>query len=155
MPNQKYSQVNTLLVQNKLHWATDAISAMLFTGATFDAAQKKVSELGVRPVATVPIMGRTVGEGGEALGYPATFDKVDPDTVYQVIVGLDDGLHDLLLLAFIDNNDREGLDEQGQPVDTTLTVKRQGSLIIRPVEESTIDGQSVVLPPTMGVWMRL
>jgi hypothetical protein len=155
MSNQKYSQVNTLLVQNKLQWATGAISAMLFTNATFDAAQKRVSELGVRPVATVPIMGRTVGEDGAALGYPATFDKVQPDTIYQVIVVLDDGPHDPLLLAFIDTNNRD--ESQNEPDDQTLSVARQGSLIIRPVEESTtvVDGNTMTLPPTMGVWMRL
>jgi hypothetical protein len=142
MPNQKYSQVTDLLVQGKLRWTTDAISALLFTDATFDANNTKVSDLGVRPVSTVPIMGRSLGQGGAALGYPATFNQADPEDEYQVIVAKDDGLHDLLLLAFIDvNND-------GNP----LTVVRPGSLIVRPVEAGTplVDGQ-----PTTGVWMRL
>lgn len=147
MSNQKYSQVTDLLVQGRLRWATDAISAMLYSGATFDAAAKRASELGVRPIVTVPILGRTVGEGGAALGFPATFQQASPDIDYQVVVGLDDGTHDLLLLAFIDANE----------ADETLTVQRPGSLIVRPVEAVTvvIDSKSVSLPPTMGMWMRL
>jgi hypothetical protein len=150
MPNSNYAQVSSLLAQGKLHWQTDAISAALLTGATFDASHKVISEAGGSVVGTAPITGRALGDDGSALGQPVIFANADAGTVYQLVLIQSNGVGEPLLLAWID----ETIQEEDE--NTDITVAQDGTLIIRPVEyDSTPAPDGSVLPPQVGVWMNL
>jgi len=145
MSNSNYAQVSTLLAQGKLHWQTDNISALLLTGASFDAADTTVADVGGTSVGGGPVMGRALVEN-KALGQPVFFSEVTADSEYQVILVQNTGPNTANVLAFIDEN------FDGDPI----TVDRDGTLVVRPVEfdpEEAPDG--TVIPPQVGVWMTL
>ena len=91
MANSKYAQVPAMAASGQLNWSRDRVLAFLYTGATFSAAHTRLSEVSGAQVAVSEIGGRYVGEGGEAVGMPATFDRVAKETNYQVIVAVDHG----------------------------------------------------------------
>lgn len=139
MANAKYSQVVDLLAAGKLNWATNNIQAGLLEGATFNAAQRKLSEVG-QPVARVPIQGRSVS-GNAFLGYAAAFPRVAAGE-YQVVVMQDTG-SDPNLLAWYDTDEGAG----------PLTIENEGTLVLRPVvvpDDLPPDSTS-----TVRVWMRI
>jgi hypothetical protein len=146
MPNSNYTQVMDLYNQGKLNWVSGEIRALLYLGLTQNLAHQRVSNLGSSPIAAASVTGRSITIDGKALGLPATFQRVDAATGYQVVVVLDDGRGDPLLLTFIEEN------MTGNP----LAVSHSGSLIVRPVEPAPdpLPGESA-LPPTVGVWMAL
>lgn len=146
MPNQNYAQVMDLYNQGKLNWVGGSIMAVLYTGLVQNPADHRISDLHAPPLAIADINGRSMTIDGKALGLPATFQRVGVGGAYQVVVVLDDGPHDPLLLSFIDT-DMGG---------NSLTVLRPGSLMVRPIEAApppTVG--SSALPPTVGVWMAL
>ena len=139
--NQNYEQTAELFAQGKLSWETDAIVAILYTGAVFDPVNKVTADLTGQRKAVQRVDGRYFLDG-LAMGLPAAFQKVPAATPFQVVVCQDIGNNNPNLLAFIDAN------ADGSPI----TVQRPGTLIIRPVLPSI---EVPDRPPTIGVWMRL
>lgn len=140
MANSKYAQVIDLLAAGKLNWATQNIQAALMEGASFNGAQKKLSEVG-QPVAREPIQGRSVAAGGAFLGYAVAFPRVAAGE-YQVVVVQDNGT-DPNLLAWYDTDETDG----------PLTTENEGTLVIRPVvvpDDLPPDAAS-----TIRVWMKV
>jgi hypothetical protein len=145
MSNSNYAQVSSLLAQGKLNWATDNISMARLVGGTFNAAHKLLSEVGGTLAGTALINGRALVENN-ALGQPVVFPESVADTEYQMVIVQMTGPTTSNLLAWIDEN------EAGDPI----TVERDGSLIVRPVEfDSTAAPDGTVLPPQVGAWMKL
>ena len=146
MSNQNYAHVNDLLAAGQLNWVSDSILALLVSDAAFDVADTRLSDVGARLRSSAPIQGRWLGEGGMAMGLPATFNQVAADQEYQVIVAKDDGGGNPLVLSFI-NEDTEG---------TPISVQRGGSLIVRPTQENLpVPPETMEPPPTTGFWMKL
>lgn len=145
MPNSNYAQVATLVAQGKLHWETDAISAALVTGATFNANHTKLAEVAGSRVGMATILGRSVTDDDEALGQPVVYPTARKSTNYQVIIVQRINASDALVLAWIDEN------QDGDPI----TIARDGTLIVRPVQTDIVPPDGVVLPPQVGVWMKL
>ena len=143
MANSKYSQVVDLLAAGKFNWQIHSILGVLKDGATFDASQKKLSELGGTEVARTEIQGRAVLEGGACVGYPAFFNVVPGDTDYQMVLVQDRGDGDPNLIAWFDTN------EADQP----LRLDNTGTLVVRPGEpdDPLPDGVST----STRLWMRL
>lgn len=148
MSNKNYAQVTDLLAQGKLRWELDMIQAMLVTGAQYHSEHKNFSELKVPLLGQAPIQGRWLGQGGMAMGLPASF-RAESDKEYQVLVVKDIGMGDPLVLSFIDQ------DGDGK----SIGVKRSGTLIVRPYYDLNV--QPLINPPlsepppTVGVWMVL
>lgn len=146
MPNSNYAQVATLLAQGKLRWELDNISTILLTGATFNASHTKIDQVGGTNAGQAVIFGRTLADNGYALGQPVVFPTAQKDINYQVVIVQLIGPTDALVLAWIDEN------EEGDPI----TVERDGTLIVRPVQtDDIVPEDGVVLPPQVGVWMKL
>lgn len=143
MTNQNYSQVTDLVVSNQLDWVRDSIVALLVQGTIFDTDDTRLSQVG-RALSSSPIQGRSL-DGVMAMGLPATFGLVAPNEAYQVLVAKDDGRHDPLVLAFMDE------DMNGNPI----TVLRGGTLIIRPTQDNLPTPPDPAPPPTSGFWMKL
>ena len=142
MANEKYSQVTDLLAQGRLNWEGHNIEACLVEGATFDEGHRRLSEIGVPPVAKALIQGRTVAPGGECLGYSVFFPLAEVDVTYQVVVTQDIGNGDPNLLVWYDTA------EDGGP----LEMENVGTLVIRPQVPAAIpDGVST----ESRVWMRV
>lgn len=146
MSNQNYDQVTDLVAQGSLHWDTDQIVALLVTGAAFDGAHLRLSDVGASYVTSAPIQGRWIGEGGMAMGLPAAFQKVLSEQEYQVLVAQDDGRGNPVLLSFM-NEDTDG---------NVIAVQRTGTLIVRPSQENLpTPPETVTPPPTTGFWLKL
>lgn len=145
MTNQNYAQVTDLVASQQLNWVTDSIVALLTKNAPFDTDNQRLSDTGVRALASTTIQGRWLDSGGMAMGLPATFGLVAASEVYQVIVAQDDGRNDPRLLAYM-NEDMDG---------NPLTVLRGGTLIIRPTQENLPTPPDPAPPPTSGFWMKL
>jgi hypothetical protein len=144
MTNQNYAQVMDLLATGTLHWDTDSIIALLVTGASFDATNKRFSDLGASLVTRAPIQGRWIAEGGLAMGLPAAFSMVAPGTPFQVVVAQDNGSADPVLLSYLDEN------ADGDPIE----VQRGGTLVVRPSQENLpTPPDTMTPPPTTGLWM--
>ena len=141
MANSKYSQVADLLAAGKLRWDSDLIEARLLTGATFDAADKVLSDVG-QSLQTWTIQGRWVAPGGNLMGQPAYFQNADGETTYQVVIVQNDGMGDPALLAWYDTS--EG--------DEPIHLENAGTLIIRPVLlENPPEGS----PEAARLWMKV
>lgn len=138
MPNQKYDNLTELLEAKTLNWNTDVIEGILVTGATFDPAHVRFSELGTPSKLRSPIPGRSVSPDGDLLGWPVSFHRVQKDIVFQLVVVKNDGSNNPLVLAFY------GADEGDDP----LTLKYTGTLIVRPLIVEDPD------PPVLGVWVQ-
>lgn len=143
MANSKYIQVIDLVASGQLNWQGSLIFGCLTTGATFNAAHKTFSQLGVGTRATTQIQGRALAPGGMCLGYPAFFNTVEGGIDYQVILVQDPGGGDLNLLAFYDS------DETGGP----LRIDHTGTLVVRPVVGPEPFPEGV--PTDSRLWMRL
>ena len=138
MANAKYAQVPAMAASGQLNWSRDHVVAFLYQGATFSAAHSRLNQVGGTQVGVSEIAGRYVGQGGEAVGLPATFYAVPKDTNYQVLVAVDQGMGvSPGLVAFYD------VDADAAPLRTT----NNGSFILRPV--TFVDGE----PPSIGTWM--
>jgi hypothetical protein len=142
MANQNYDQLAELVASGKLNWTGDLITAFLGEGVVFNAADTKLSALGVSfpPSRRAIITGRTMS-GRNALGAAVIFNDVGAQIDFQVLVTQDDGAGDANLLAFLD------VDNEAQP----LSVENPGSLIVRPV---ALDPENPEAPPTTGVWLQ-
>lgn len=139
MANQKYDNLMPLMATGGLNWSTDPIKAYLQSGATFHAADTKLSQTGGTLVTYVPVSGRQVDPVG-FLGNPVSFNGVPRETEHQVLIAKDTGPgSDPLLLAFYDE------DDAGDP----LVLQNNGTLIVRPV---LVAGGE---PPTLGVWVKI
>jgi len=137
MANSKYGQVSAMTASGQLNWSRDHVIACLYTGATFNTAQTRLSEVAGSQVAVSEIGGRYVGTGGEAVGMPATFPRVAANTDYQVIVVVDQGGgYSPGLIAYYDVDSAGG----------TLRSVSNGDLILRPV--TYVDGN----PENIGTW---
>jgi hypothetical protein len=137
MANSKYAQVAAMAASGQLNWNRDSILAYLYKGATFNAAHNRLSSVGGTQVAVSTIDSRYVGDGGEAVGMPATFDRVEKETDYQVFVAVDNGGGvSPALIAFYDRDDTNG----------TLRTINNGTFVLRPT--TFVDGQ----PPSIGTW---
>lgn len=146
MTNQNYAQVTDLLTAGTLRWDTDSILALLVSGASFDASNKLLADLGVAVITRAPIQGRWIGEGGFAMGLPAAFQKVAAGTIFQVIVAQDNGTANPVLLSYMDETTEGG----------DITVQRGGALIIRPSQDNPPQPpDNLIPPPTTGLWMKL
>ena len=77
MSNQKYAQFMTLLAAGRFNWQTDMIEARLVTGATFNADDLTLSQVGTA-VGTASITGR-ITYGQAFLGDPAFFPNAEAD----------------------------------------------------------------------------
>lgn len=141
MANSKYAQVIDLLAQGKFNWVSDSVLGILVTGATFNAANKKLSELGATQIATTPINGRYLAEGGACMGLPAFFPTINGDTDYQLVLALALGgyAYDPDLLAFFDTDE----EDESLHLDTT------GTLVVRPTAVDPL------LEGSVRMWMRL
>jgi len=172
MSNSNYAQVSSLLAAGKLHWQTDAISAVLLTGASFDPAHTVISDTGGTIEGLVPVMGRALVESN-AMGQPVIFPAVkssafdgdgspvtddegepildDEDRPlfyidYQMALIQSNNVSEPVLLAWIDENQEAG----------EITVVQDGTLIVRPVlTDDYVAPDGTVLPPQVGVWMTL
>jgi len=143
MANSKYTQVIDLVASGDLVWPSSQIFGCLVTGATFNPAHKKLSQLGVGTRATAQIQGRSLAPGGMCLGYPAFFNTVEGGIDYQVILAQELGHDDPNLLAFYDT------DETGGP----LRLDHTGTLVVRPVIAPEPFPEGV--PTDSRLWMRL
>lgn len=142
MANSKYTQVATLLAQGKLNWVGDQILACLVSGATFDAANTVLSQVGAMALYTSPVQGRWVTDAGEFMGNPAVFMGVTEGRTYQMILVQNTNDGDPKTLAWYD------IDEN----DATFTIDNTGTLIIRPsVLVNIPEGQ----PSDSRVWMTV
>ena len=137
MANSKYAQVSAMAASGQLVWNRDRILACLYKGGAFNAFHNRLSSVGGEQVAVSEIGNRYVGEGGEAVGMPATFDKVEKEIDYQVFVVVDNGGGvSPALVAFYDRDD----------TNQTLRTVNNGTFVLRPT--TFIDGQ----PPSIGTW---
>lgn len=141
MANSKYAQVVDLLAAGKFNWQSNRILGLLREGATFDPAEKKLSDLDGSEVARTEIQGRALLEGGLCIGYPAFFNTVPGDTDYQMVIIQDNGDGNPNLIAWFDTN------EADQP----LRLDNTGTLVVRPGEEPLPDGVST----SARLWMVL
>ena len=137
MANSKYAQVPAMAASGQLNWSRDHVIACLYTGAAFSAPQMRLSEVSGTQMAVSEIGGRYVGTGGEAVGMPATFDRVAKDTDYQVLVVVDHGSGvSPGLIAYYD------VDSASNPLRTVSN----GSFVLRPV--TFVNGN----PENIGTW---
>ena len=143
MANSKYNQVVDLLAAGKFNWQVHSILGVLRDGATFDASQKKLSDLDGTEVARTEIQGRALLDGGLCVGYPAFFNVVPGDTDYQMVLVQDTGMGDPNLIAWFDTNE----------ADEPLRLENMGTLVVRPGEpdEPLPDGMS----SSARLWMKL
>jgi hypothetical protein len=135
MANQQYDQLESLIADG-MNWESVTVYSFLFSGATFDPTEKRVSQVG-QWIKREPLQGKFI-DGGDLCGQPAVFYMVAPDTEYQVILAYDDGRSDPLLLGFFD----EGYDA------APITVERPGSLFVRPY---TPNGEEA---PSYSIWLQ-
>jgi hypothetical protein len=143
MVNDKYDNLAVMLANGQLNWANDVVVANLVAGATFDATDVTMADLGVPIKATVPIQGRSVAENGSLLGRAVSFNYIPKDTDFQVVIAKDYGPGvQNSVIAFYDT------DLNGDP----LRLKNNGTLILRP-------GDSGIMLPTedtgQGVWVTI
>ena len=137
MANSKYGQVPAMAASGQLNWSRDRILACLYTGATFSAGHARLSEVSGAQMAISEIGGRYVGTGGEAVGMPATFDRVAKETDYQVLVVVDHGSGvSPGLIAYYDEDNAAG----------PLRTVNNGSFVLRPV--TFVNGN----PENIGTW---
>ena len=141
MPNSKYTQVVDLLAAGKLRWDSDLIEACLLTGASFDAGDKTLSEVG-QSIQTTTIQGRWVAPGGNFIGQPALFQNADGDSDYQVVLVQNTGMGDPNLLAWYDTDEGGG----------SIHLDNAGTLIIRP---SLLENPPEGAPDASRLWMKV
>ena len=139
MANQKYDNLTVLMASGPFNWAADPINAYLLQGATFDATDKTLTDVGAQQVDHVPVPGRQVDSTGSLLGWPASFNRVVKDQEFQVVIAKDDGSGNPLVLAYYDE------DENGDP----FILQNNGTLIVRP---QLVEGGE---PPILGVWVKI
>lgn len=136
MANQKYDNLQTMLSQGRLNWNVDNIVAVLMTGATFDATDAVLSDLGVGALASVQVPGRSVAADGTLLGLPVVFNSVAKDTPLQVIFCREDGVSSVPL-AWFDSDEN----------DAPMTLKNNGTFTMRPTPVPDAS------PPQLGTWV--
>ncbi len=137
MANSKYGQVAAMAASGQLNWSRDSILAFLYTGAAFTSGHTRLSDVAGTQQAVTEISGRYVGTGGEAVGLPASFDRVAKDTDYQVIVAVNHGTGvSPGLIAFYDTDSGN----------STLRTSNNGTFVLRPV--TFVDGN----PESIGTW---
>ena len=142
MSNTKYTQVMSLLAAGRLNWSADMIQAVLVKDATFDAADKVLSDVGTA-FRTVPITGRLV-YGRSFLGDAVFFPDVEADQVYQVIIVQNLGTQDPNVLGWYDIT----LDDQ------EILVTTPGTLVVRPAVVAD-DGTGPPPSDTARIWMQV
>ena len=101
---------------------SNRILGVLRKEASFDASEKKVSDLDGSEVARTEIQGRALLEGGLCIGYPAFFNTVAGDTDYQMVLIQDRGDGNPNLIAWFDTNELDG----------QLRLDNTGTLVVRP-----------------------
>jgi hypothetical protein len=140
MANQKYNNLTALLTSGRLNWAADAIMAYLFTGASFDATDVKVTDVGGSRLAQVPITRRSVGEDGSLLGGAVSFGNMPGDVPFQMVIGKDFGPGvEPEVIAFYNTGDNN------EP----LTIKNAGTLIVRPEQSLPAEDTG------QGTWVKI
>jgi hypothetical protein len=143
MANSKYNQVIDLVASGRLNWPGSIILGCLVTDASFNAANKKFSDLGVNTKATTRIQGLSLAPGGMCMGYPAFFNTVEGGVDYQMILVQDVGGNNPNLLAFYDTDETGG----------AIRLDHTGTLVVRP---TTAPEQTPAETSTDSrLWMRL
>jgi hypothetical protein len=131
MANQKYDNLAVMMAGGQLNWLSDAVNAVLVTGATYNSSDTTLSQLQATMAGIVPVPGRAIGPAGSLLGGPVSFGGLSKGVVYQMVITKQSGPGaDPMLIAYYDadeNND-------------TLVLQNNGTLIVRPTEEDPTTG---------------
>jgi hypothetical protein len=142
MANSKYSQVAGLVSSGQLRWQSDQILGCLVTGASFDAADRTLSQVGPA-ISIAPIQGRFMAEAGACMGLPVFFQKIPPDVEYQLVVVQNLNNGDPNVLAWYDTS------ESGP-----LKVENGGTLVVRPTLAEELP-ETYTGPESARMWMRV